>query len=218
MSERQQTRGAREYRKNNYGEYSPVGKRSTDGQITLDKTLGHLKTIGVHKLQVMRECFAIGLYYQGIMHDLSKFMPSEFLNGCKYYQDGKRSPNNAEREDKGYSFAWMHHKGRNRHHFVFWTDYSQHAKPGENPVVPVKIPRKYVAEMLMDRIAASKTYLKDQYNQHEPLKYYQKGRSHYLMHPQTARELERMLKILDKRGERELVHFVRDYYLKGYPM
>ena len=67
MSERQQTRGAREYRKNNYGEYSPVGKRSTDGQITLDKTLGHLKTIGVHKLQVMRECFAIGLYYQGIM-------------------------------------------------------------------------------------------------------------------------------------------------------
>ena len=92
MSERQQTRGAREYRKNNYGEYSPVGKRSTDGQITLDKTLGHLKTIGVHKLQVMRECFAIGLYYQGIMHDLSKFMPSEFLNGCKYTRTGREAP------------------------------------------------------------------------------------------------------------------------------
>lgn len=192
--------------------------QAMQGQVTLDKALGHFRTITEHKIQVMRHCFAVGLYYQGIMHDMSKYMPSEFLMGCKYYQGGKRSPNNGEREDKGYSFAWMHHKGRNRHHFEFWTDYSQYVKPGENPVVPVRMPRKYVVEMLMDRIAASKIYLKDQYTQHEPLKYYQRGRGHYLMHPKTARELERMLKILDKRGERELFRFVNGYYLKGYPM
>lgn len=104
--------------------------QAMQGQVTLDKALGHFRTITEHKIQVMRHCFAVGLYYQGIMHDMSKYMPSEFLMGCKYYQGGKRSPNNGEREDKGYSFAWMHHKGRNRHHFEFWTDYSQYVKPG----------------------------------------------------------------------------------------
>ena len=89
----------------------------------LDNTAGHFKTITEHKIRVMRHCFDIGLYGQGLLHDLSKYAPVEFLNGCKYYQHGKRSPNNAEREDKGYSMAWMHHKGRNRHHYEYWTDY-----------------------------------------------------------------------------------------------
>lgn len=189
-----------------------------NGQITLSKAAGHFRTVTEHKIQVMRHCFAVGLYYQGIMHDMSKYMPSEFLEGCRYYQDGKRSPNNGEREAKGYSFAWMHHKGINRHHFEFWTDYAAKPMKGQHPVGAVQMPRKYVAEMLMDRIAASKTYLKEDYTRHEPLKYFQKGKGKHLMHPQTSRELERMLKILDKRGEEELFRFVRDYYLKGYPM
>ena len=189
-----------------------------NGQITLSKAAGHFRTVTEHKIQVMRHCFAVGLYYQGVMHDMSKYMPSEFLEGCRYYQDGKRSPNNGEREAKGYSFAWMHHKGRNRHHFEFWTDYAAKPMKGQHPVGAVQMPRKYVAEMLMDRIAASKTYLKEDYTRHEPLRYFQKGKGKHLMHPQTSRELERMLKILDKRGEEELFRFVRDYYLKGYPM
>ncbi|MDD3795606.1 MAG: DUF5662 family protein [Lachnospiraceae bacterium] len=193
-------------------------RRKIRNQITPEKTMGHFRTITEHKVQVMKHCFAIGLYYQGLMHDLSKYTPSEFLMGCKYYQEGKRSPNNGEREDKGYSFAWMHHKGRNRHHFEFWTDYSLNPRESKQPIVAVQMPRNYVAEMLMDRIAASKIYLKEDYDRHEPLKYFQRGKSHYLMHPQTCRELERMLKILDKRGEADLFRFVRDYYLKGYPM
>ena len=196
-----------------------MGKTIRKDQITWEKATGHLCTITEHKIQVMKYCFEVGLYKQGLMHDLSKYMPSEFLTGCRYYQGGRRSPNNGEREAIGYSYAWLHHKGRNRHHYEFWTDYNTRLKqPGESPVVPVKMPRKYVAEMLMDRIAASKIYLKDEYTRHEPLKYYQNGMPQKLMHPQTARELERMLKILDKRGEKELFHFVRDYYLKGYPM
>ncbi|MBQ2238933.1 MAG: catalase, partial [Lachnospiraceae bacterium] len=68
--------------------------------------LGHLKTINRHKFMVMKYCFQVGLYKQGLLHDLSKYTPSEFLVGVKYYQAGKRSPNNAEREEKGYSSAW----------------------------------------------------------------------------------------------------------------
>lgn len=79
---------------------------------------GHFKTITAHKLLVMKYCFKIGLYKQGLLHDLSKYAPSEFLVGARYYQ-GTRSPNNAEREDTGVSTAWMHHKGRNKHHFEY---------------------------------------------------------------------------------------------------
>ena len=188
------------------------------GKITWEKAIGHLMTVTEHKALVCKHCFAVGLYWQGLTHDLSKFLPAELLNGFRYYQDGKQSPNNAEREDKGYSEAWMHHKGRNRHHYEYWNDYRQKKVPGEFPIRNVQMPRRYVAEMLMDRMAASKTYLKSAYTQHKPLEYFENGRGLPLMHPQTAKELRRMLKILDQRGEKELFRFVRDYYLKGYPM
>lgn len=164
----------------------------------------------------MRHCFRIGLYRQGLLHDMSKYMPSELLMGFIYYDDGKSSPNNGERREKGYSYAWMHHKGRNRHHFEYWTDYALHPADSKCPLQAVQMPRRYVAEMLMDRISASKNYNKDSYTQHHPLSYFEHGRSHYLLHPQTEKELHGMLRILDERGEEELMRFVRDYYLKGY--
>ena len=83
----------------------------------------HFHTITEHKIMVARHCFKVGMYWQGLTHDLSKYSPSEFWQGVKYYQ-GYRSPNNAEREDKGYSAAWLHHKGRNKHHYEYWIDYS----------------------------------------------------------------------------------------------
>ncbi len=214
---------------------------STSNQITWEKAKGHLKTITEHKIYVMRECFQVGLYRQGLTHDLSKYLPAELLEGFRYYQDGTSSPNNGERRDKGYSEAWMHHKGRNRHHFEYWLDYREPKKPKgpgssnngsksgripaaanmAGPSLPdclqtVQMPRRYVVEMLMDRIAASKNYNKEAYTQHDALAYFEKGMGHYLMHPQTKKELHGMLRILDERGEKELMRFVRDYYLKGY--
>ena len=103
----------------------------------------HFRTITRHKLLVMKYCSRIGLYKQGLLHDLSKYSPTEFLVGCKYYQ-GTRSPNNAEREATGVSMSWLHHKGRNRHHFEHWVDYSL---DGEHVIMGARMPRKYVAEM-----------------------------------------------------------------------
>ncbi len=198
------------------GRYAGV---PSDGKITFDKCVGHLMTVMKHKAAVAEGCFKVGLYWQGLTHDLSKFSPVEFWNSVRYYQYGKQSPNNGERVVKGYSESWIHHKGHNMHHYEHWTDYSvEAAKKGEFPVRPVQMPRRYVAEMLMDRIAASKIYLRDKYTQHEPLKYYIHGKAGTLMHPETARELSGMLRILDERGEEECFRFVRDYYLKGYPI
>ncbi len=197
--------------------------RNQSSEITWEKAKGHLKTITEHKIYVMKECFKVGLYWQGLTHDLSKYMPTELLEGFRYYDDGKSSPNNGERRDKGYSEAWMHHKGRNRHHFEYWLDYREPKKKDGNnselfPLQAVQMPRKYVAEMLMDRIAASKNYNKETYTQHDSLAYFERGMGHYLMHPQTKKELHGMLRILDERGEEELMRFVRDYYLRGYPI
>ena len=158
----------------------------------LKKVIGHFTTITRHKILVMKECFKIGLYKQGLTHDLSKYSPTEFLVGCKYYQ-GNRSPNNAEREETGVSKAWLHHKGRNRHHFEYWIDYS--VEKDGNPMTGMPMPRKYIAEMMMDRMAASKIYNGKNYNDHFPLQYYEKGKHHYMMHPQTEKDLEKLLKI-----------------------
>lgn len=123
----------------------------------------HLKTINHHKMLVMKGCFRVGLYKQGLLHDLSKYMPSEFLVGCKYYQ-GDVSPNNAEREDRGYSSAWLHHKGRNKHHMEYWIDYGM---PSEPAMVGMRMPDNYVVEMFIDRMSASKNYQKEKYTDRE---------------------------------------------------
>ena len=121
------------------------------------KALKHLKTITTHKLLVGKLCFKLGLYGQGICHDLSKYSPTEFGPGIRYYQ-GTRSPNAKEREIFGYSKAWMHHKGRNKHHFEYWTDLDLKTKQ----YMPVRMPRRYLVEMVMDRIAACKTLTADE--------------------------------------------------------
>ena len=108
----------------------------------------HFCTITHHRWKVRSHCFRVGLYWRGLTHDLSKYSPTEFWTGAKYYQ-GTRSPNSYERELYGYSAAWMHHKGRNRHHYEYWTDID----PKTKVYRAVPMPRKFFVEMVMDRIA-----------------------------------------------------------------
>ena len=109
----------------------------------------HYKTIHHHKMLVMKNCFRCGLYWQGLTHDLSKLAPVEFWAGAKYWQ-GTCSPNNAQRQAEGYSAAWLHHKGRNKHHLEYWIDYSTN----KSGLGGMKMPLRYVCEMVCDRVAA----------------------------------------------------------------
>ena len=176
------------------------------------KAWKHFKTITYHKWLVLRGCFRVGLYWQGLTHDLSKYSVTEFRNGIKYYQ-GTRSPNNAERENKGYSEAWMHHKGRNRHHFEYWTDISPVSKQYE----PMPIPRKYLAEMIMDRIAACRTYQGKAYTDGSALGYLEKSLERTRMHPQTLKELTFLLTMLRDEGEKTTFGYIKNRLLKGKP-
>ena len=172
----------------------------------------HLKTICHHRRLVRQGCFRVGLYWQGLTHDLSKFSPTEFWSGAKYFQ-GNRSPNSAQREAEGYTLAWMHHKGRNRHHYEYWTDIL----PGTGKYGPVPMPRKYLAEMVMDRRAACMTYEGKNYTPASPLAYFSRSKERHFMHPQTARELEFLLSMLKEKGEKETFSFIRSTVLTGKP-
>ena len=158
---------------------------------------GHFETITRHKLLVMKYCFECGLYRQGLTHDLSKYSPTEFIPGCIYYQ-GDHSPNEAEREARGYTSAWLHHKGRNKHHLEYWIDY---APDGDHAMAGMRMPARYVAEMVCDRIAASKNYKGDKYTDAAAWEYYDRSRDHYILHPETRKQLETCLLILRDKGE-----------------
>lgn len=172
----------------------------------------HFKTITRHRMIVMAGCFRVGLYWQGLAHDLSKYSPTEFWNGAKYYQ-GTRSPNAAEREDKGYSEAWMHHKGRNRHHYEYWTDMNMATLQYE----AVPMPRKYLAEQIMDRRAACMVYQGKNYTSASPLNYFENSRERSLMHPQNRQELEFLLTMLKDEGEDATFRYIKENMLKGKP-
>lgn len=166
----------------------------------------HFKTVTYHKYQVMLGCFKVGLYKQGLLHDLSKYSPSEFITGARYYQ-GYRSPNNAEREAIGYSSAWLHHKGRNKHHYEYWIDYSSRGIPGG--MAPAPMPDKYIIEMLMDRIAACKVYHGEKYTDKDPLAYYEGGKKLEVMHEKTRKKLEFLLRMLAEKGEAYTFRYIR---------
>lgn len=132
--------------------------------------------------------------------------------GAKYYQ-GNRSPNSAERQEKGYSISWMHHKGRNRHHYEYWTDLNMETRQYE----PVYMPRKYMVEQIMDRRAACVVYQGKAYTDASALHYFQSGMEKNRMHPENKRELEYLLTMLAERGENETFRYIKDHVLKGKP-
>ena len=165
----------------------------------------HFITITKHRHVVIKHCRKAGIFWQGLRHDLSKYTPTEFIPGAKYYT-GTRSPNEGERELYGYSLAWIHHKGRNKHHFEYWTDYS----PVSKVVEPVKMPMRYVAEMFCDRVAAGKIYNGDKYTDKSPIEYFMRAKGRRVIHPETSDLLEELLTMLAEKGEDYTFKHIRE--------
>lgn len=169
------------------------------------KPVSHFITITKHRHRVMVHCFKAGIPIQGLLHDLSKYSPAEFIPGAKYYL-GSRSPNEGERAEKGYSSAWLHHKGRNRHHYEYWMDYNPQTKRME----PVEMPMKYFKEMFCDRVAASKIYQGKNYTTDHPLQYFENAKQRIIIHPNTAALLEKLLIMLKEKGEQETFKYLKN--------
>lgn len=153
--------------------------------------LKHFLTITKHKYYVGVECFKRGMYWQGLVHDLSKYSFVEFFTSARYFQGGKSSPIMAEKRERGYSIAWLNHKAKNKHHWIYWLD----RKDGVEIAVPM--PEKYIQEMLCDYIGAGKAYSKGKWSPSEPLKYYNEVDSKkMILHPGTRERFEELLNTL----------------------
>ena len=160
----------------------------------MKKLFGHLKTVRIHRWEVFKLSIKVGIPFRGLIHDLSKYSIEELYESVKYYSNGKHSPINDAKKDKGYSLAWLHHKGRNKHHYEYWYD-TQALEP-----MPI-IPFKYMLEMICDRIAASKTYNKGNYNNKMPLEYFYKERDKMVLNDKLVLFLESVFKKLATDGE-----------------
>ena len=167
------------------------------------KLFKHFKTITKHKFYVMKLCFRFGLYKQGLKHDLSKYSWTELVTGAKYYL-GYKSPNSNERDTIGYSSAWLHHKGRNKHHWEYWIDFTSKG------IIAIEMPINYVVEMFCDRVAAGKIYLDDKYTNDNPIEYFLKGNAKTSMHPNTAKLLEGWLMMLQQEGEEKTFTYIKN--------
>jgi len=141
----------------------------------------HFKLITTHKWYVMRECFKVGLYWQGIVHDLSKYHPDEFITSAQYFH-GEKTPINIERANRGYSLVWLHHEHRNKHHWQYWLDIKG------LDIITIPIPDKYILEMACDIVSASRTYGKEKYTREEPIKYVREH-CHWRMDPKSEQKL-----------------------------
>lgn len=171
----------------------------------------HFITITRHRHKVIYFCFKLGIGFQGLFHDLSKYSWTEFRAGARYYQ-GTCSPNDREREVLGYSSAWMHHKGRNKHHFEYWTDIDK----ATNLYRPVKMPLRYVKEMFADRLSATMIYKGKSFKNEDPWNYYIQRESGLKMHPDTAALLESWLRMLKEKGMKETLKAVKSFKEEDY--
>lgn len=158
----------------------------------IKNVIGHLHTINKHKFTVFRLCLKCGIVWQGITHDLSKYSPSEFFVSVKYYH-GDKSPNAYSKKDIGYSTAWLHHKGRNKHHHEYWYDYDA---PNKTPMIPYK----YVAEMICDCVAASKTYGGKNWTKSNQYNYWLSRKDKYMINEQVLEMALEVFKQVSEQG------------------
>ena len=167
----------------------------------------HFLVITKHRILVRHYCFKCGLIWQGLTHDLSKYGFTEFFSGAKYYE-GKRSPHFNQRQKVGYSIAWMHHKGRNKHHPEYWMDDN----PVTHKIEPVLMPNKYIAESICDRIAASKVYNKKnkiEFKSQFVLDYFNKELDYLPLHPEVRKKYEFLLNYYVENGQKALFKYIR---------
>ena len=174
----------------------------------------HFKKICTHKHYVRQYCWKVGLYKRGLTHDLSKFSPTEFWEGVKYYQ-GDNSPIDACKRANGYSKAWLHHKGRNSHHYEHWQDNFDN---GGNPLL---MPFEDSAEMLCDYLGAGKAYMGKNFNYSKEYEWWiNKRKNNLAMHQVNKDFIECILIDLMSQGNKiltkEYLKYVYDKLVNSY--
>ena len=158
-----------------------------------------------HKHRVFINCSRCAMPFRGLIHDLSKFSPAEFFESARFYQ-GNRSPIGVARRELGVSRAWLHHKGRNKHHIEYWFD--------QDTDVPPMMPYKYAVECVCDKLAATRTYAGRGYNTSLPLLHWNKYGCKAPGNAKTKTFIEKVFIDVEKYGEKYVLN--KKYMKKTY--
>ena len=165
----------------------------------------HLSLVLRHKWRVFVNCSSCGLVWRGLVHDMSKFSPTEFFESVKYYQ-GNRSPIGVCRRETGVSLAWLHHKGRNRHHIEYWTD--------DECVIQPLMPYKYAVECVCDKLAATRVYAGKNYSTDLPLLHWKKYGCKAKGNPKPLQFVDEVFRDVELHGEKYVLKkkYMREAY------
>lgn len=156
----------------------------------IKKFIGHFKTVCTHKKWVYYYMKMVRMPFRGLLHDMSKFSPVEFFEGVKYWQ-GTSSPIDACKKENGWSRAWMHHKGRNPHHYEYWVDNLD--KGGE----VLEMPKRYFIELVCDYLGAGRAYMGENFSYAAEAEWWKKKKSNGLaMNPKDIEKLDKIFSFL----------------------
>lgn len=182
-----------------------IANKLNGDNMKIQNIFKHTFLIIRHKNKVLTHCARCGILWRGIVHDLSKFSYEEFSESVKYFT-GKRSPIGVCREKTGMSYAWLHHKGRNKHHIEYWSD----PDCKEHPLMPYK----YAVECVCDKIAATKVYSGKDYNDSMPLQHWERYGKKVAANTKTLAFFERVFSDLSEKGEKHILN--KKYMKKTY--
>ena len=164
----------------------------TEPKLTLQKILGHWRTIRIHRKWVKYYCRLAGIRWRGLVHDLSKYSPTEFFESARYWT-GTSSPINEAKKDKGYSRAWLHHRGRNSHHWAYWADNFSEG------LVVYPMPKNDFVEMVCDFLGAARAYCGKEFTYSKEYKWWLEDREkgNKGMHPANKKMLDYIFQMLE---------------------
>jgi len=152
-----------------------------------------------------------GIPWRGITHDLSKYSPTEFWESVKYYV-GTSSPINEAKKQQGYSNAWLHHRGRNRHHWAYWADNFSEG------MTVYMMPKNDFVEMVCDFLGAGQAYSPNKFTFAEEREWWLKERDRdcKAMHPKNKLMLDIIFSDLEKAESPELIGEDGTFFMKSW--
>lgn len=157
------------------------------GGMKMNKVFGHFKLITRHKWKVFKLSCIAGIPLRGFLHDFSKYHPTEFIEGARYF-NGVSSPIDEAKKVHGYSKAWFHHRALNKHHWEYWIDNI------EDGCTPVLMPYEYAVEMMCDLIGAGQIYEGDSWDFNRPYDWFkERTKRREKIHPEIVSFIDNVL-------------------------
>ena len=167
----------------------------------MKKHFKYLNYVIKHKWFVLMASIKIrSSIYRAIVHDLSKFLPSEWFPYVEYFYGREHKSYNdfssaikyefdcwkisKEGIEESFSYAWLYHQHRNKHHWQYWL-----LKEDSGKLILLEMPKKYVLEMIADWMGAGRA-IKGKW---EVKEWFYSNKGNILLHPNTKEYVESII-------------------------